>query len=137
MNSAGVGYTGTRGLKFAGLRWLKDEIVDYMHKEYDKRDGLENISFEEWLSGQTIHESEIRALSTFPFLTGPELQIMNNILDEMRKQVGSEKGRALVKHDDSITPHIRPIVSEGTSNNVLPFVSNNKPVSAEGFKQAA
>lgn len=137
MNSAGVGYTNLNvESKTVGVRWLRQDILQYMHNKYDNRVGLENISYEEWLSGQTIRESEIRALPTYPLLTSPELEIINNVLNQMRTEVGNEMGRALVKHNDSITPHIRPIVGD-TSNNVLPFASNNKPVSAEGFRQAA
>lgn len=138
MNSTGVNNIN-KVEEFVGLKWLKQDILEYMHKKYSNRVGFENVSYEEWLSGQTILESEIRALSSYQLLTSSEVELIKEMLNQMRNEAGNEMGRALVKHNPNITPHIKPIVSD-TSPNILPFVGNNNnntSVSAEGFKQAA
>lgn len=62
-------------------------------------------SSDELLAGQTIGRSEIEGFSSFKLMNAEERSIVNSILDSMGKDSSSnEKGRALVKHIDSLVP---------------------------------
>lgn len=57
------------------------------------------------LTGQTISRSSIENLSSFRLMNPDERKTVDLILSELKpKEVGSEKGRVLLKHIDSLVP---------------------------------
>lgn len=58
------------------------------------------------LTGQTIGLSEIESLSSYKLMNDDEKSIVKSILDSMKiNNKGNEKGKALLKHIDSLVPH--------------------------------
>lgn len=55
------------------------------------------------LAGQTISKNEIESFSSYKLMNADEKATVEFILNEM-KSVGANKGKALVKHIDSLVP---------------------------------
>ncbi len=58
------------------------------------------------LTGQTIGLSEIESFPSYKLMNDDEKSIVKSILDSMRiNGQKNEKGKALLKHIDSLVPH--------------------------------
>ena len=62
------------------------------------------------LTGQTIKRSTIESFSSYKLMNEDERLLVNSILSEMTHDVGGEKGRALVKHIETLAPRSEEVV---------------------------
>jgi len=59
------------------------------------------------LAGQTISRSGIESFASFKLMNDDEKECVNSILNELAQkntEVGSQQGKALLKHKDSLVP---------------------------------
>jgi len=66
---------------------------------------------EELLTGQTIKRSDIESFSSYKMMTDEERAIVNSILETSKRNESandSEKGKALLKHIESLVPTSQP-----------------------------
>lgn len=91
--------------KILFLRMLKNDILKQFSKDLGigvdqllKKDGL--------LAGQTISRSSIENFSSYRLMNSDEKKCVDLILSEVKSNnnVGSEKGKVMMKHIDSLVP---------------------------------
>lgn len=65
---------------------------------------------EELLTGQTIKRSDIESFTSYKMMTNEERAIVNSILETSKRNESnnSEKGKALLKHIESLVPTYEP-----------------------------
>ncbi len=91
--------------KILFLKMLKGDIKRYAAEKSGV--SVDNLSNENLglLTGQTISSSQIESFSSYKLMNDDEKATVNSILDELRTNKGNEKGKALLKHIDSLVPH--------------------------------
>ena len=87
--------------KILFLKMLKGDIKRYVIEKNNNLSDSKGL-----LTGQTIGRSIIESFSSYKLMNEDERAMVKTILDEMKiNENGNEKGKALLKHIDSLVPH--------------------------------